>query len=258
MKTIFALIIALLILFALILNFFFDSAVSVASAQTVTTNTVDLLWEGETSIPTFYAGRPRPSAGNLVRVVAIPNVAQNGRRLETPSLVFRWVKDRNPIQSASGKGRDLLEYRADQGGGSSIVSVEVLTNQDERLAEARVTITPTKPKLVLSRVAPLTSPDRARSLMGITPISSTETTLVAQPFGFSLLDLANRRVAFDWRINGERTGAQREDPRFFTVVAPNQGTGEVKLSVTARSEVALRQMASREITLSFGPQELNF
>ena len=162
-------------------------------AYGATANTVDLLWEGETYVPTFYAGRPLPTAGNLVRVVAMPMVTQNGQRLRVERLIFQWVKDFNPIQSASGLGKNVLEYRADQGGGSSIVNVAVLTTQGERLAEDRVIITPTKPKVVLYRETPLTNPSRARGLAGVTPIGSTETTLVAEPFFFSPLDLAKRR-----------------------------------------------------------------
>ncbi len=223
-----------------------------------TTNTVDLLWEGETSAPVFYAGRPLPTAGNLVRVVAIPNVTQNGQRLVSSQLIFRWVKDRNPIQSASGRGKDVLEYRADQDGASSIVNVEVLNGQSERLAESRVTIPTTPPKIVLFAPRQLTNPTRARSLTGLIPIGTAETTLFAEAFGFSPLELATRRVTFDWRVDGTSAPAQREDPRFFTVVAPSQGSGEVKLSVTARSEVQLLQTANRVITLGFGLSEFNF
>lgn len=242
-------------LFILTFSMVFASAISVAVVYGATANTVDLLWEGETYTPAFYAGRPLPAAGNLVRVVAIPNVIQGGQRLLSNQLVFNWIKDRNPIQSASGRGKDALEYRADQDGGSSIITVEVL-NQDNRLAESRAVITTTKPKLALYRAAPLTNPSRARALAGVTPIGSTETTLLAEPFFFSPLDLTNRHVAFDWRINGERT-TPRENSQLFTVAAP-QGRGEVKLSVTARNEASLFQTARREITLGFGLQEFNF
>ncbi|MEK7622187.1 MAG: hypothetical protein AAB415_03330 [Patescibacteria group bacterium] len=265
-------------LFVLILSFIYITAATGAIAQSAPGNSVDLLWEGETSAPPFYAGRPLPSAGNLVRVVAMPNVIQGGHRLTSSQLIFNWVKDRNPIQSASGRSKDILEYRADPSGAASIISVEILTERNERLTEARVTIPATKPKLILYRVEPLTSPARVRALIGVTPIGSAETTLLAQPFGFSSLDLANRRVTFDWLVNGERITALREDQRFFTVAAPaspslsgnrgepSQGSGsprsgeagEVKLSVTARSDASPLQTATRAATLGFGLSEFNF
>ena len=245
-------------LFALIFSLIFASTMMATTIPSATANTVDLLWEGETSAPVFYAGRPLPSAGNLVRVVAIPDVTQGGRRLVSNQLTFRWVKDRNPIQSASGQGKDVLEYRADQDGASSLVSVQVLNGQGERLAESRVTIPTTEPKLILSVPRPLTNPTRVRRLTGLIPIGTAETTLFAEPFGFSLLDLANRRVTFNWRVDGASAPAQREDQRFFTVVAPGQGSGEVKLSVTARSDAQPLQTATRVVTLGFGLSEFNF
>src|SRR3989344_1532512 len=114
----------------------------ITNAQTIPSNTVDLIWEGETYVPTLYAGRPLPTPGNLVRVVAIPNVVISGQRLRADQLIFTWVKDFNPIQSASGQGKDVLEYRADSGGAPSIVSVEVSIPAGEPLTETRITITP--------------------------------------------------------------------------------------------------------------------
>lgn len=245
-----------LINFIFVLGFVFTAP---SAAYGATANAVDLIWEGETSAPAFYAGRPLPTAGNLVRVVAVPNVSQNGRQLVSNQLVFRWVKDRNPIQSASGQGKDVLEYRADQDGASSIISVEVLNEQGERLAESRVTIPTTPPKIILSVPRQLTNPTRTRSLTGLIPIGTTETTLFAQAFGFSPLELANHQVTFDWRVDGTSAPAPREDPRFFTVVAPSQGEGKVKLSVTARGESnPTQQIANRTITLGFGLSEFNF
>ena len=221
-------------------------------------NTVDLIWEGETYTPTFYVGRPRPTAGNLARVVAVPTVAQSGKSLAVSQLIFRWVKDFNPIQSASGLGKNVLEYRADPNGAPSAISVEVSTEQGDKLAEARVIINLAKPKLVLYRVEPLTNPDRARALTSITPINSSETTLLAQPFFFSRLDFANRNLAFDWRVNSASAPTQREDTRLFTVAAANQDEGQAPLTVTARNTGLPPQTASRTITLGFGLRDFTF
>ncbi|HEY4476722.1 MAG TPA: hypothetical protein VJB69_01975 [Candidatus Paceibacterota bacterium] len=234
-------------------------ATAPSAAHSATANTVDLLWEGKTYVPTLYAGRPLPTPGNLVRVVAIPNVVISGQRLRADQLIFTWVKDFNPIQSASGQGKDVLEYRADSGGAPSIVSVEVSIPAGEPLTETRITITPAKTKLVLSSVSPLTNPNRARALTDIISLSPAETTLIAQPFFFSPLDLTNRQIIFDWRVNGERAPTQREDGRFFTLAANDRaGSGEIKLSVTARKESVPLQTASRAVTLGFGLQNFTF
>src|SRR3989344_7084464 len=208
------------------LTFIFSIIFTTSIAYSASVNTVDLIWEGKTYTPAFYAGRPRPTAGNLVRVVAVPSVAQAGKSLAVNQLVFRWVKDFNPIQSASGQGKNVLEYRADPAGAPSAISVEVSTSQGDKLAEARAIINSTRPKLVLYRVRPLTNPDRASALAGVVPINSSETTLLAQPFFFSLLDFANRNLTYDWRVNGASAPPQREDARFFTVAAPDRGEGQ--------------------------------
>src|SRR3989344_8002173 len=77
------------ILITLISSFLLITVSNFVDAQT-TGNTVDLLWEGETYTPTFYAGRSLPSAGSLVRAVAMPNVIQNRQRLSSSQLVFKW------------------------------------------------------------------------------------------------------------------------------------------------------------------------
>lgn len=214
-----------------------------AGAQTPSSNSVDLIWEGETSVPPFYAGRPLPTAGNLARVVAVPHIFQGGRRVGASGLTFQWVKDGNPIQSASGKGKEVLEYTVDRGGAPSVVSLEILNDRKDRLAENRITITPARPKIVLQ----------------VPQLLTTETTIFAQLFFFSPIELANRRVSFNWRINGENVGTQQENSQLFTVAPPEQGSGEVKLSVTARSEFnPTQQTATAEATLGFGLGNSNF
>ena len=206
-------------------------------------NNDGLYRQGETTVPPFYAGRPLPSAGNLARVVAIPNIFQAGRRVGGSGLTFQWVKDGNPIQSASGKGKDVLEYTVDRGGAPSVVAVKIVNDKGDLLAENRATITATRPKIVLLTPKNLT----------------TETTIFAEPFFFSPTELANRRVSFTWRINGENVGNQQENSQIFTISPPEEGSGEVKLSVIARSQVnPAQQTATAEATLSFGLSNSNF
>ncbi len=221
-------------------------------------NTVDLIWEGETYTPTFYAGRPLPTTGNLVRVVAVPSVAVAGQTLAVSQLVFRWIKDFTPIQSASGVGKNVLEYRANQNGAASSVSVEISTEQGDKLAEARVIINSGKPKVVLYGIQPLANPDRTLALTGITPINTSETTLLAQPFYFSRLDFSNRNLTYDWRVNGTSAPAQQEDARFFTVAAGGGGEGQAPLMVTIKNAGVPPQTASRTINLGFGLRNFTF
>lgn len=227
-------------------------------AQTIPNNTVDLLWEGETYTPRHYPGRPLPSAGSLVRVVAMPSHINTGAVLNSAQLTFKWVKDQNPIQSASGQGKNILEYAADKNGVSSVVSVEVRDQQSEILARAQTTITPVSPKLVLYPIKPLVNPAREIALTGATAINSSETTLMAEPFFFPTLDLTNNQVSFDWRVDGVSVGVQRENPRLFTVAATNQSEGEVSLMVSAKNESNPLQVVSQVITLGLGAREFNF
>lgn len=103
---------------------------------------VDLLYQPmESYVPPFYEGRALPGEGSAVKVIAIPSLIENGKRLSPSNLAYSWYVNGEYLDSASGAGKDtatiLLDYL------TSTTNVRVLVRSPQgSSAEKTVQITP--------------------------------------------------------------------------------------------------------------------
>src|SRR3989344_4032347 len=80
-----------------------------AQSPTLSTPSVDLVWEANTYTPAGYEGRALPTTSTEVTVVALAH--QSNGQIVT-NYDFRWEKDDKQIISASGVGSNILRFRA--------------------------------------------------------------------------------------------------------------------------------------------------
>ena len=72
----------------------------------------DILWEADTYTPPFYQGVALPSKGSSVKLVAIPNLYYGGKLLAPEKVDYRWEKNGNFLDTASGVGKQTLNFIA--------------------------------------------------------------------------------------------------------------------------------------------------
>ena len=72
----------------------------------ITPESVSILYETpESYTPLFYEGHSLPGEGSLVKFVAIPNISEDGARLNPSSLSYSWYINNELVDNASGIGK---------------------------------------------------------------------------------------------------------------------------------------------------------
>src|SRR5690349_18729834 len=64
-----------------------------------TSSGVDLIVEPASYIPQFYKGKPLFANQGTARVIAVPNIAIDGKKIGSKNLIFKWIKDDTVISS---------------------------------------------------------------------------------------------------------------------------------------------------------------
>lgn len=223
-------------------------------AQTLSTPSVDLIWEAETYAPPWYQGRTLPSPESLVRVVALTKISQP---------IFHWRKDGTDVRSASGAGKNSFDYRVGAGGSSNLIEVAV-TRLDGSVAAAGAARIPVVAPKILFYELKDGWPDYRRALKNLA-ITADQTKIIAEPFYFSLADpptgeagWLNRRLVFDWSANSQPIAPATEDPRFLTLLTTAETSGESLIDLKITNADRSRQVASAKLPVSFGQSGFGF
>jgi hypothetical protein len=197
---------------------------STALAQT--TNTIDLLWEADTSTPVWYEGKALASPDSSVRVVALPFFqAKNGTRLASEQLTFDWRKDGRPLPSVSGVGRSSLTYTA--GGVGTAANIEVtITYPAESLALRQSVLIPVvAPEVRLYEAEPLWGPLTNLVLPTNLRVAKPEIAVTAAPFFFSNDAVRQNNLTYRWRLNGQPIVTDSQNPATLNFLAPTDNPG---------------------------------
>jgi len=87
----------------------------------VTPSAVTLIYEAPQSyVPPLYQGRSLPADGALVRISALPEISDNGRRVNPSNLSYTWFMNDSVLKNMSGLGKQ-----------SALVRLDYLNTKDE-------------------------------------------------------------------------------------------------------------------------------
>jgi len=229
-----------------------------AAAQTVS---VELLWEGETSLPSFYGGHSQVTPGGTARVVALPTVTGGTaiNRVAVNDFYFEWSKDGKRIGDANGVGKNRLYVRVDPTAGNVIAVTLSEPASGVALATGRLALPLTEPLIRFYEENPLGGPEFTRALGEKQALAGPDLTLRAEPFFFDEAALVG--LNYRWTINGQTAVTDPSDPRLITFVMPEGevgagpdatvGAGEAVVNLAVSHPLKIWQIAKRALTLSF-------
>jgi hypothetical protein len=236
------------------------ACVSLAHAQTASTNSIDLLWQAEVYTPTFYLGHSQPSSGSTVRVAAMPNISKtSGGKVKSSDLVFTWQKDGNKLPDLSGRGKDTLEFFTDTSNKTHVVKVSITTQDELVKVEKEISIKNRDPKLAFYEDDPLTGVGYHQAVDQNYNLTKPEVTLLAEPYYFSTSEVASRKIAFNWTLNGKSIVSNPSEPRQITFATPDEGgAGENTVELTAENRENPLQKAMATLLIKFGLKNASF
>lgn len=207
---------------------------------------VDILWQGEAYTPPFYEGRAPWSRQSTITLVAIPQGIGN-----PSSLHYKWSQDGTVLGLVSGPGRNTLRFEDSIFSKPQLIKVEILSLEEEVLAENQVVITPVNPVALIYEKNPLLGYMFHREVGNEFRLKEGEATFSAFPF-FSappLRDGAN--LTYRWRTNSTDSGVGHT----VTYRVPEGGEGSARVGLIISNSSKILPNLSRNFLVQFGEND---
>lgn len=220
---------------------------------TISPALVNLIWEAQTSVPPFYQGKALPAWGGTYKVVAAPEVVENGKVVDPSRLVYTWKKNYSVDQSQSGYGKNV--YQSDDEinyvNGGDVISLTVATTDGVSSAQNFISVSPQKSAILMYLESPLYGIMYNQSVTE-TSLSGDSITVHAEPFFFS--DLSTALAALTWTVSGTSVQNFAGNPS-ITLVRQNSDAGTSLVDANIQSPTALLQSADGRITINTNAQK---
>jgi hypothetical protein len=214
---------------------------------------VNLVWEGNTTVPPIYSGKALYSAGSNFKVAAFPAVFIKGSRVAAQSLSYQWSVNDDPQPDLSGTGRSTLTFAGDQLQAQERVSVDLLFGS-RKVAHGEVVIPAAQPQILLYYKDPLRGVVWDNALPQAIQLTANEITIQAQPYYFANEGLRSGALQWDWTLNGNETTGPFAPQGQLTLRQSGSGTGAAVIGVSLQNNNPDQfvQAASTALQLVFG------
>lgn len=204
---------------------------------TLTPTSVDLLYDADTYVPPFYAGRSLPSAGSGLRVQAIAHFVKGGVEVKPSDIIYTWHRSGRVLGTASGRGRDTLSTGSPNLYGSDDISVTAESVDGDFRGSASVTVRSFEPVLRLYEDNPLFGLRLDQALASTTHTSGREMTFAAIPFFSTISSPSDPSLTYDWGVNGSSVSTSAAAPHELTLGAAEGGSALLTLSMADSSNI---------------------
>jgi hypothetical protein len=229
-----------------------DGTISETS-RTITPNNVDIIVEPASYIPNFYKGKPIFVKQGTMRIIAVPDIIIDGRRINSRNITFRWTKDDVVLSSNIGTGNDSIVVSGSVPIKDIAVGVQALSSSGNILAEASKTISAGDPKILFYEDSPLYGVLLNRAIVGNYSLGGKEElNVVAKPYFFNIESQNGNDIDYKWYVNGTLVilSGKKNALLLKQVNTSLKGTANVSLDVNNLARIF--QFASANFSVNFG------
>jgi len=219
---------------------------------------VSLLWEAQTYTPPFYLGKALPSSQSEIKVVAKPSLVnpQTGAVPRDSDLIYTWYENDRVLGAHSGYGKNTITALAPLPGGRYSLGVKVTTASEAVSAYAETTILDYTPLVRFYEEDPLIGKMGGKALKSPYFVQTSEQTIVAEPFFFSVARPENETLSYSWFINDEPLVISGGRPHALTLAVGPDVTGEADVNLRIQNLGNIFQTLQDRITVYFGASSL--
>ena len=224
----------------------------VSKTVTISPGTVDLLWQATDSYtPPFYRGKALPAAGSTIRIIAMPNLISGGQPIKSSSLVYKWSRNFDSMENASGYGKDTYTFKNSYLDPEEEVVVNASSASGSASAEGKIIISIISPLVFFYENHPLLGIRYEKALYGELPLSTAEFRVTAEPYFFSAFNKTLSDLSYKWRLNGGDVPGSPDDLSSLVLRQDKNESGITKISLAVKSASKIMQAAGNSFSLSF-------
>lgn len=210
---------------------------------------LDILWEADTYAPPFYKGKALLSQESAIKITAFPEFIYNGEKISPASLIYDWEINSKKKTDMSGYGKRTISYKLSSFSREENIKVVVSSYNKTLIAEKRIKIETTPPKIIFYRENPLEGAQYNKALEKETDLYGGEISVRAEPYFFSNSNLS--RLSYQWKMNGDSMGTgERKNVVDFR--AGEGITGSALVDLVIQNPISILQSASNNFKINFG------
>jgi len=221
-----------------------STGVKISAQRVIEPSFVDLIIEAQTRTPAFYRGRPLPSIGSRVNVVAITALDEI---IAPQNLVYTWSLNGRVLEGGSVRGRNSISFTMPQGNFATLI-VEVNRPGQPPFARKVIDVPSTNPRLLFYELNPLYGLIQSAVRNELIMIGNT-ITVRAEPYN---LDLAtyNNPALLEWKIDRQTVTNYSNNP-YDLPLELIEGGGMARIGFHVRNISNVLQGAQDEFPLRY-------
>jgi len=229
-----------------------DGATTDASVDIIPAG-VDLVIEPTSYVPPFYKGKAIFTNQGSVRIVAIPNVIENGQKISSKNLIFDWQQDDAAMPSASGMGDDSITVDGSVPINDINIAVNVLDSSGNLVAQSSKVISADDPQVLVYENSPLYGILFNKAISGNYYLGQkNELDLIAKPYFFNLTSDSGSDSTYKWLVNGNFVEPSGRTNELILKQVNNNLAGTAAITLTANNNVRIFQYATDDFNVNFG------
>lgn len=223
-----------------------------ANSVTMGSGAVDMIAETDGYVPPFFHGKIMPVYQNIVKIVAMPHLANpSGVEYGPKDLVYQWKKDDRVLQDQSGYGKQSISLAGDIVPRPYIVTVKVSNRDGSAQAAGTIRIEMGKPSIGFYVDDPLYGALFNRAVIDSIRIGSEkETDVLAVPFGFNKPAQGLGDLSLIWTLNG-LTHEELGSSQSVVLRAPEDTSGSSGIQLEVRNGKQILQGADGAFSAFF-------
>jgi hypothetical protein len=209
---------------------------------------IDLFWETQTSKPAFYQGKALPSAGSIIKIVALPYIINRaGQKISSNNLIYNWKKNGVFMEKLSGPGKNSIIINTGQGDSQVRIGVEALSQTDKITAVKDLVLSLVKPEIIFYEKKPLEGINYGQILPATYSLFDEEVTVRAEPY---FLPINNNSIfKYLWSLDQSPAGGRPDDPFAITLRRNQDISGSNRVNFSAQDQTST---FSNSFTVKYG------
>ncbi len=210
---------------------------------------LEILWEAGTFTPPFYKGKALLSPESTIKITAFPEFIYNGEKISPANLIYDWEINSKKKTDMSGYGKRTISYKLSSFSREEDIKVTVSSYSKTIVAEKRIKIVATSPKIVFYQENPLEGAQYNKALEKENDLFGGEISVRAEPYFFSNSNL--NQLSYQWKMNGNlmEAGGGKNAVDFR---AGEGISGSALIDLVIQNPISILQTASSNFKINFG------
>ncbi|MFA6227393.1 MAG: hypothetical protein WC631_02875 [Candidatus Paceibacterota bacterium] len=213
---------------------------------------VDLILETNSYIPPLYKGKAYFVSQGSVKIIAIPNIIKDGRKVGANNLNFKWIKDGIVLGDSSGLGKSVLIVNGSVPIKDINVSLDISYSGGNPIASQSINIFPSDPKIIFYENSPLygilfNKAINSNYFLG----NREELKVVAEPYFFNLNSAIGNDSTYSWSVNGSTVSVPGNKNELL-LKQSGRTSGVASISLQIENLARIFQYAGNGFSVTFG------